>query len=68
MVRTVCDQCDHAIGRVDGDWFGVDHAHLDEDGELIPPDADYQYHFCSPDCVITWLMNRSYDPQPEGTT
>lgn len=65
MIRLECDQCDRHIGRSEGDWFGLDYAKLDEDGELVEPSIDHEFHFCSTDCVITWLMNRSYDPQPE---
>jgi hypothetical protein len=57
MIRTVCDTCDNAIGRVDGDWFGVDHVRLDDDGELIEPGVDHTYHFCSSDCLATWVLD-----------
>jgi hypothetical protein len=55
MIRTVCDSCDKAIGRVDGDWFGVDHAHLDDDGEMIEAGIDHRYHFCSAVCGSRWF-------------
>lgn len=67
MIRTVCDVCDKAIGRVNGDWFGVDYAKLDDDGELVEPTMDHEFHFCSADHAITWFMNRSYDPPEEAT-
>ena len=65
MIRTVCDVCDIAIGRVFGDWFGVDYARLDDDGELIEPTIDHEFHFCSTDHLVAWAMQRSY--LPEGT-
>jgi len=46
-----------------GDWFGVDYARLDDDGELIEPTMDHEFHFCSADHAIAFLMERSYLPE-----
>ncbi len=55
MIRVECDTCDRHIGRVDGDWFGVDHVHLDDDGEMIEPEQEHRYHFCSAACLAAWV-------------
>lgn len=66
MLRLECDYCDHHIGRSGGNWLGVDHAKLDEDGELIEPAAEYQFHFCSFSCLQKWAFEREYSSQSKG--
>lgn len=69
MIRTLCDQCDRHIGRVDGNWLGVDWVRLDDDGELIEPGVDHVYHFCSFACLSAWSMDRQFSQPPtEATT
>lgn len=68
VIRLECDFCDHHIGRSGGNWFGLDHAKLDEDGELIQPEEEYQFHFCSYACIQKWAFEREFSTKPEGTT
>lgn len=80
-VRVTCDGdgCGKTIDRDAGGWFGVDYAippvesEPDVDGmvfvtETIQLGADHEFHFCCPDCLVSWAFSRSFSPQPEGTT
>lgn len=80
-IRVLCDGdgCDRIIDRDAGGWFGVDYTpppvpvEPDDDGlvlfsELHELNQDHEFHFHSNDCAVSWLMNRSYDTQTEGTT
>jgi hypothetical protein len=81
-IRVTCDGdgCGVTIDRDAGGWFGVDYqappveAEPDEDGmtlltEIVPFNADHEFHFHSPDCLVSWAFSRSFTPQQsEGTT
>lgn len=66
VIQVVCDQCDRNIDRAQGDWLGVDQAALDDDGELIQPEDEYQHHFCSWTCLHRWAFAQEYNAEWPG--
>ena len=74
-ISVTCDGegCGKPINRDDGGWFGADYqappveAEPDEDGyvmlaEVVQLNQDHEFHFCSPDCLVSWAFNRSFQP------
>lgn len=78
-IRVICDGdgCGVTIDCDAGGWFGVDYIGLPDDAEpdgsgivrseMVDADHEFDFHFHTPDCLVSWAFARSFTPQPEGT-
>lgn len=51
-----CDTCDGLFTAGLVQYFGVNHHHALEAGEIEIPDFDEKWHFCSKGCLNAWVL------------